>query len=116
MPVTITSTGSPVENHSFTARNTHAEKISRTSSYEDKVEMQDITRKYKVVNHVDKKTWEWNTDLIEAMELEHVMSQDAQDVDDGETRHEFRETREHQFNEKRLVSSTTRPHEPRRCA
>ena len=50
-------TGSPEENHSFTARNTHAEKISRTSSYKDKVEMQDITRKYKVVNHVDKKTW-----------------------------------------------------------
>ena len=59
---------------------------------------------------------EWNTDLIEAMELEHVMSEDAQDLDDGETRHESRETREHQFNEERLVSSTTRPHEPRRCA
>ena len=59
---------------------------------------------------------EWNTDVIEAMELEHVMSQDAQELDDGETRHESREKREHQFNEKRLVSSTTRPHEPRRCA
>ena len=52
---------------------------------------------------------EWNTDLIEAMELEHVMCQDAQDLDDGETRLESRETREHQFHEERLVSSTTRP-------
>ena len=50
-------TGSPEENHSFTATNTHADKVSRTSSYKDKVEMLDITRKYKVVNHVDKKTW-----------------------------------------------------------
>ena len=57
--------------------------------------MQDITRKYKVVNHVDKENLEWNTDLIEAMELEHVMSQDAQDLDDGEKRHESREKREH---------------------
>ena len=57
MPVTINRTESPVENHRFTARNDHAEKISRTSSYEDKVEMQDITRKYKVVNYVEKKTW-----------------------------------------------------------
>ena len=58
----------------------------------------------------------WNTDLIEAMELEHVVSQDAQDLGDGETRHESRQTREHQFNEKRLASSTIRPHEPRRYA
>ena len=29
----------------------------RTSSYEDKVEMQDITRKYKGVNYADKTTW-----------------------------------------------------------
>ena len=50
-------TGSSSENHSFTAINTHSEKNSRTSSYEDKVEMQDITRKYKVVIYVDKKTW-----------------------------------------------------------
>ena len=32
-------------------------KNSRTSSHEDKVEMEDITSKYKVVNYVDKKTW-----------------------------------------------------------
>ena len=44
--------------------------------------------KYKVVNHVDKKNLEWNTEFTEAMELEHVMSQAAQDLNDGETRHE----------------------------
>ena len=79
-------TGSPEENHSFTARNTHAEKISRTSSYKDNIGMQDITMKYKVVNHVDKKTWSGTQ--FSSMELERVMSQDAQDLDDGETRHE----------------------------
>ena len=30
----------------------------------------------------------WNTDLIETMEHEHVMSQAPQDLDDGETRHD----------------------------
>ena len=39
--------------------------------------MQDITRKYKVVNYVDEKNLEWNTEPMEAMELEHVMSQAA---------------------------------------
>ena len=90
--------------------------------------------KYKVVNYVDKKNLEWNTEFIEAMELEHVMSQAAQDLNDGEMRHEswkaqaheneyppqtrrgvVDETREHQFIKRRLVSSTARPHEPRRC-
>ena len=49
-------------------------KSSRTSSHEDRVEMQDIMRKYKVVKYVDK------------------------DLDDGETRHESRdaEAREHE--------------------
>ena len=32
-------------------------KNSRTSSHEDKVEMEDITSTYKVVNYVEKKTW-----------------------------------------------------------
>ena len=32
-------------------------KSSRTSLHEDKSEMQDITSKFKVVNHVDKKIW-----------------------------------------------------------
>ena len=66
--------GSPTENHSFTARKPIQRKNSRTSSYENKVEMQDITRKYKVVNCVDEKILKWNTELIEAMELEHVTS------------------------------------------
>ena len=43
---------------------------------------------------------EWNTDLIEMMELKHLMSQAAQDLDDGGTRHESREAeaeaREHE--------------------
>ena len=44
--------------------------------------------KYKVMNYVDKTNLEWNSELIEAMELDHVMSQAAQDLNDGETRHE----------------------------
>ena len=71
-------------------------KSSRTSSYENKVEMQDITRKYKDVNYVDKKHLEWNTESIKAMELEHVMSQAAQDLNDGETRHESWEAQAHE--------------------
>ena len=38
-------TGSPTENHSFTARKPIQWKNSRTSSCENKVEMQDITKK-----------------------------------------------------------------------
>ena len=102
--------------------------------------MQDITRQYRVVNYVDKKNLDWNTELIEAVELEHVMSrhvmiQAAQDLNDGETRHESRKAQahEHEFllereevqwtkhantssSRKRFVSSTARPHKPRRCA
>ena len=52
--------------------------------------------KYKVVNYVDKKYLEWNTELIEAMELEHVMSQAAQDLNDGETRHESGKAQAHE--------------------
>ena len=55
-----------------------------------------ITRKYKVVNYVDKKKLEWNTESTEAMELEHVMSQAAQDLNDGETRHESPEAQAHE--------------------
>ena len=40
------------------------------------------------MNYIDKKTW--------MMELKHVISQAAQDLDDGETRHESREAREHE--------------------
>ena len=52
--------------------------------------------KYKVVNYVGKKNLEWYTELIEAMELEHVMSQAAQDFNDGETRHESRKAQAHE--------------------
>ena len=61
--------------------------------------MQDITRKYKVVNCVDENILKWNTELIEAMELEHVVSQAAQNLNDGETRHGSREAQaqEHEY-------------------
>ena len=90
--------------------------------------------KYKVMNYVDKTTLEWNTELIEAMELEHVMSQAAQDLNDGETRHESRKAQAHEHEylpEREEVQwtkhahantsssrdgSTARPHKPRRCA
>ena len=58
--------------------------------------MQDITRKYKVVNYVDEKNLEWNTELIEAMVLEHVMSQAAENLNDGETRPGSREAQAHE--------------------
>ena len=48
------------------------------------------------MNCEDKKNLEWNTDLIEAMELEHVMSQAAPDLNDGETRHESRNAQAHE--------------------
>ena len=53
---------------------------------------------YKVMNYVDKTRLEWNTELTEAMELKHVMSQAAQDLD-GETRHESwkAQAREHEY-------------------
>ena len=44
------------ENHNITMKHTQR-KNSWTSSHEDKVETEDITSKYKVVNYVDKKTW-----------------------------------------------------------
>ena len=44
------------ENHNVTMKHTQR-KNSRTSSHEDKVEMEYITSKYKVVNYVDKKFW-----------------------------------------------------------
>ena len=55
--------------------------------------MQDNRRKYKGRELRGQENLEWNTDFVEAMELEHVMSQAAQDLDDGDTRHESREAR-----------------------
>ena len=74
----------------------------------NKVEMQDITRKYKVVNYADKDNVEWNTELTEAMELEHVMSQAAQNLNDGETRHGSWEAQSHEH-EYLLGRSTRTP-------
>ena len=82
-------------------------KNSRTSSHEDKVKMQDITSKYKVVKYVDKNL-EWNTDLIEMMELKHLMSQVAHDLNDGETRHESREADAHEHEEVQWTKHASR--------
>ena len=51
------------------------------------------------MNYVDKTILEWNTELIEAMELEHVMNHAAQDLNDGKTRHESRQAQaqEHEY-------------------
>ena len=70
--------------------------------------------KYKVVNCVDKKNLEWNTELIEVMELEHVTSQAAQDLDGGETRHESRKAQAHEHEyllEREEVQWTTHVHQ-----
>ena len=128
-------TGSPTENHSFTARNPYRGKTRGQVRVKTRLRCRTSQGKYKVMNYVDKTNLEWNTELIEAMELEHVMSQAAQDLNDGETRHEswkaqaqeheyllereevqWTKTHKHQFIKRRLVSSTARPHEPRRCA
>ena len=63
---------------------------SRSSRYESKTELQDIKRKYKDVDHVDEKNGVWNTKVVESMELENRMSQAAQVLNNGETRHESR--------------------------
>ena len=85
-------------------------KNSRTRSHEEKVKMQDITSKDKVMKYVDKNL-ECNTDLIEMMELKHLMSQVAHDLRNGETRHESRETDAHETHQgatRKLNSMTSR--------
>ena len=57
--------------------------------------MHDITRKVQGRELRRQENLEWNTDLIEMMELKHVMSQAAQDLD-GETRHESRKAQAHE--------------------
>ena len=81
MPETTSAQGVPQR---ITASRREAP-TQTTSSYEDKVEMHDI---YKVVNYVDKKTWS-GTQI--SLRRWSVMSQAAQDLNDGETRHESRE-------------------------
>ena len=51
---------------------------------------------------------EWNTDLIEMMELKDVMSQAAQDLDDGETRRESREAEDREHEEVQWCSGRSR--------
>ena len=90
-------TGSPTENHSFTARKTPYRRKTRGQvRVKTRLRCWTSQGKYKVVNYVDKKNLEWNTELIEAMELEHVMSQAAQDLNDGETRHESWKAQAHE--------------------
>ena len=49
------------------------------------------------MNYEDKKKFGVeHIELVEAMELEHVMSQAAQDLNDGETRHESRKAQAHE--------------------
>ena len=63
--------------------------------------MQDITSKYEVVIYVE----EWNTDLISSR---RVMSQAAQDLNDGEPRHESREAQAHEREEVQWTKHASR--------
>ena len=58
--------------------------------------MQDITREVQGRELRGQEKLEWNTNLIEAIEFEHLMSQAAQDLNDGETRHESRKAQAHE--------------------
>ena len=52
--------------------------------------------------------YEWNTDLIEMMDLKHLMSQVAHDLNDGETRHESREADAHEHEEVQWTKHASR--------
>merc|ERR1712122_221575 len=64
--------------------------------HDGKAVLQDIMRKYKDVNCVDKQNLVWNTDLIETMELENLIGQVAQGLYSGEARHESRGAHAHE--------------------
>merc|ERR1712107_181687 len=64
--------------------------------HDGKAVLQDIMRKYKDVNCVDKQNLVWNTDLIETMELENLIGQAAQGLYSGEARHESRGAHAHE--------------------
>ena len=86
----LNRTPSPeAESHSFTVRNTHRGKTRGQvhAEHHEGVQGRELR------GHENLK---WNTDLIETMELEHVMSQAAQDRYDGETHHESREAQAHE--------------------
>ena len=87
-----------LENYCFSAKNTHTEeklknKFARRQGPDagnhEQVQGGEVRGQGNL---------EWNTDLIEMMELKHMTSQAAQELDDGETRHESRdaEDREHE--------------------
>merc|ERR1712136_569419 len=63
--------------------------------HDGKAVLQDIMRKYKDVNCVDKQNLVWNTDLVETMELENLIGQAAQGLYSGEARHESRGAHAH---------------------
>ena len=49
----------------------------------DKSVLKHIMRKCKIVNHADKETCEWSTDLIETKNLENYTRQIARDLERG---------------------------------
>ena len=85
-----------MENHSVTAEKHPRREITRTRSHEDKVEMQGNHEEVQGRELRGQETWSCNGVLIEATELEHMMSQAAQDLNDFETRHESREPQGHE--------------------
>ena len=56
--------------------------------HDSKAVMQDIMKTYKDVNCVDKQNLVWNTDLIEATELENLIDQAPQGSYSGEAHQE----------------------------
>ena len=88
--------------------------------YEDKVEVLDTTREVQGRELREQENLEWNTDLMTWTMARHTTNPENLKLTNANIHMNARgavdETREHQFNEKRLVSSTARPHEPRRCA
>ena len=50
----------------------------------------------------------WSTDLIDTIELEHVMRQATQDRDDGETHHESREASIHEREDEQWTKHASR--------
>ena len=89
-------TRSPTENHTFTARKPIQRKNSRTSSCENKVEMQDITRKVQGRESHGKEKFgvEHRTHRGDGTRARDESA--AQDVNDSETRHESRKAQAHE--------------------
>ena len=97
-----------LENHCFTAKNTLTEeklknKFARTqgrdAGHHEQVQGGEVRGQGNL---------EWNTDLIEMMELKHMTSQAAQEMDDGETRHESRDAAGRQHEEVQWTKHASR--------